>query len=69
VGSGQIDWYGLFPGDLAPSASYTIEVDMLAERACSDNFHQSTVVDYFFNGSGEDAPYSIYGIFLPLITR
>lgn len=69
VGPGNIDWYGLFPGDLAPGASYTIEVDMLAERACSDNFHQSTVVDYFFSGSGSDAPYSIYGIFLPLITR
>lgn len=69
IGPGNIDWYGFFPGELAPGASYIIEVDMLAERACTDDFHQSTYVEYFFSGFGVDAPYSIYGIFLPLITR
>jgi len=67
--SGRLEWYGLLPDGLDVGESFTIDVDMQAERACHDDFHQSTLVRYFFSGRGDDAPYQIYGLYLPLIMK
>ena len=64
----QVTW--LHTTGLAPGAVFSATVDLLAVDTCSDNLHQSTVIDYIFTGTGGDAPFSVgRPVFLPAIRK
>jgi len=69
--SGQVQWYGLQPGGLAPGETYSVTVNLQAISGCTDKLHQSTLISYYFTGTGSDASYTIYSdfLYLPLILR
>jgi hypothetical protein len=60
--TGTVSWSGQKSG-LAPGEAYALSLDMKAEATCIDTLHQSTVISYYFTGTGRDAKYSI-----PLLT-
>lgn len=69
--SGQISWYGLKPGGLAPGEVYSVTVSLQAISGCTDKLHQSTTISYYFTGTGSDAYYTIYSdfLYLPMMLR
>lgn len=70
VSSDEVEWIGMQSG-LAPGELYTITVNFEAAGGCNDKVHQSTVINYFFTGSGTDAFYTIHSefVYLPFVIR
>lgn len=67
---GTVWWEDLKTG-LAPSEVYSVTMNLRAEQACTDVVHQSTIIDYYITGAGNDIPYTIFDnfIYLPVIRR
>jgi hypothetical protein len=65
----QVQWYQMKNG-LAVDETYSVEVNFRAIHSCVDGIHQSTNLEYYFTGHGDNVEYTILPtLFLPVVRR